>query len=77
MHARSIWAIAAALLLSGPVAAVAENSAVVKKTPGYEMQQKGSYKNEPGASGYAPGHQMQRKGSKRGEPGASGYAPGH
>jgi hypothetical protein len=49
---------------------------VSSKTPGHEMQQKGSKKGEPGASGYAPGHEMQAKGSKKGSPGASGYAPG-
>ena len=41
------------------------------------MQQKGSVKGHPGASGYAPGHMMQQRGSVRGQPGASGYAPGH
>ena len=41
------------------------------------MQEKGSVKGEPGASGYAPGHQMQEKGSVKGTTGASGYAPGH
>jgi hypothetical protein len=46
------------------------------KTPGHEMQDRGSKKGSPGASGYAPGHEMQAKGSKNGSPGASGYAPG-
>lgn len=46
------------------------------KTPGHEMQDRGSKKGGPGASGYAPGHEMQAKGSKHGSPGASGYAPG-
>lgn len=45
--------------------------------PGHAMQQKGSYKSQPGASPYSPGHEMQRKGSRPGDPGASGYAPGH
>jgi hypothetical protein len=77
MPAKFICAITATiLLLSGSVAAVAEDGTTVKKTPGHEMQQKGSYKNEPGASGYSPGHEMQRRGSAKGEPGASGYAPG-
>ena len=76
MRAKYIGAITiAALLLGGSIAAVAEDSATVKKTPGQEMQQKGSFRNEPGASGYSPGHEMQRKGSVSGEPGASGYAP--
>jgi len=47
------------------------------RTPGHEMQNKGSVKGEPGASGYAPGHKMHDKGSVKGHPGASGYAPGH
>jgi hypothetical protein len=66
--------IAVAMVFSATGAPLA---ATVKKTPGHQMQQKGSYKNEPGASGYSPGHEMQRKGSKAGEPGASGFAPGH
>ena len=41
------------------------------------MQEKGSVKGSPGASGYAPGQQMQEKGSVKGTTGASGYAPGH
>jgi hypothetical protein len=51
---------------------LAQNS----KAPGQEMQEKGSVKGEPGASGYAPGQQMQEKGSVKGTTGASGYAPG-
>jgi hypothetical protein len=46
-------------------------------TPGQKMQDRGSVRGQPGASGYTPGHQMQGKGSKIGEPGASGYAPGY
>jgi len=60
-----------ALLASAP-AALAQG--VSSKTPGHEMQMKGS-KNGPGASVDSPGHEMQAKGSKNG-PGASGYAPG-
>jgi hypothetical protein len=69
-------AIAATTILFGTSVVLAE-SGTVKKTPGHQMQQKGSFKNEPGASGYSPGHEMQRKGSKHGQPGASGFAPGH
>jgi hypothetical protein len=47
-----------------------------EKSPGDQMQDKGSVKGSPGASGYAPGHQMQQKGSVKGTTGASGYAPG-
>jgi hypothetical protein len=64
---------AAALIVSAP-AVFAQGAS--SKTPGHEMQQRGSKTGSPGASGYAPGHEMQAKGSKRGEPGASGYAPG-
>ena len=49
---------------------------VSSKTPGHEMQIKGSKKGHPGASGYSPGHKMHAMGSKKGHPGASGYAPG-
>ena len=46
------------------------------RAPGQQMQDKGSVRGQPGASGYAPGQKMQDKGSKPGQPGASGYAPG-
>jgi hypothetical protein len=64
---------AVAIAVSGPVA-VAQG--VSSKTPGHEMQDKGSKRGSPGASGYAPGQEMQAKGAKNGSPGASGYAPG-
>ena len=41
------------------------------------MQNKGSVKGEPDASGYSPGDQMHDKGPAKASPGASGYAPGH
>lgn len=63
----------AALIASAP-AVFAQG--VSSKTPGHEMQEKGSVKGSPGASGYAPGQEMQAKGSKKGTEGASGYAPG-
>lgn len=63
----------AAIVASAPIALA---QGVSSKTPGHQMQDKGSVKGSPGASGYAPGQQMQAKGSKKGEPGASGYAPG-
>ena len=66
--------IAAACFVLGSASLV---SAEQPDTPGRKMQEKGSVKGSPGASGYTPGHKMQDKGSKRGEPGASGYAPGH
>jgi hypothetical protein len=64
---------AAAILASAPVAYA---QGVSSKTPGHEMQEKGSKKGDPGASGHAPGQEMQARGSKKGSPGASGYAPG-
>jgi hypothetical protein len=77
MTAKTLTLMAAAALLaaastSGPAQARDE-----KTTPGHEMQEKGSVKGHPGASGYSPGHEMQKKGSRPGEPGASGYAPGN
>ena len=44
--------------------------------PGQAMQDKGSVKGSPGASGYTPGHEMKKDGSASG-PGASDHAPGH
>jgi hypothetical protein len=62
-------------LLLVPAFAFAQG--VSDKSPGQEMQEKGSAKGTPGASGYSPGHEMLKKGSKKGTQGASGYAPGH
>jgi hypothetical protein len=67
---------ATALLLTSYAAANAQSPAR-EKTPGDQMQDKGSVKGSPGASGYAPGHLMQEKGSAKGTTGASGFAPGH
>jgi hypothetical protein len=69
-----IIALSAAAFLAAAPAAFAQG--VSSKTPGHEMQTKGSKKGYHGASGYAPGREMQAKGSKSGQPGASGYAPG-
>ena len=70
----SSLAAAAALVIAGSTVATAGPATT---SPGQMMQQRGSLKGHPGASGYAPGQRMQRQGSVRGEPGASGYAPGH
>jgi hypothetical protein len=70
----AIIAVFAAALVTSAPAAFAQGAS--SKTPGHEMQDKGSKKGSPGASGYSPGHEMQAKGSKKGSPGASGYAPG-
>ncbi len=68
---KKIFVLAAAGLLAASTVAFAQTS------PGLQMQEKGSVKGSPGASGYAPGQQMQEKGSVKGTTGASGYAPGH
>ena len=68
---KKLIALAAAGLLAG-----ASTVAFAQTAPGLQMQEKGSVKGSPGASGYAPGQQMQDKGSVKGTTGASGYAPG-
>jgi len=68
--------LAAASLLAGTAIANAEGN-TTNKAPGQQMQERGSAKDAPGASGYAPGQKMQERGSRNGSPGASGYAPGH
>ena len=71
--------LAATLMLIGTLctgSAVAYAQGASDKSPGTQMQDKGSVKGSPGASGYAPGQQMQDKGSVEGTTGASGYAPG-
>lgn len=70
----AVAAFAVATLTAAAPAVLAQG--VSSKTPGHEMQNKGSKAGSPGASGYAPGQEMQAKGSKNGSPGASGYAPG-
>ena len=77
MMSKTITLMLAAGLIGAFSTAGLAQSRSEKMTPGHEMQEKGSKKGEPGASGYSPGHEMQEKGSKKGEPGASGYAPGH
>src|SRR5690349_10155714 len=70
----AIVAVSTVALIASAPAVFAQGAS--SKTPGHEMQDRGSKKGSPGASGYAPGHEMQAKGSKKGSPGASGYAPG-
>ncbi len=70
----AIIALSTAALIASAPAVFAQG--VSSKTPGHEMQKKGSKIGTHGASGYAPGREMQAKGSKPGSPGASGYAPG-
>ena len=62
---------AAVIFAASPALVLAQNS----KAPGQMMQDKGSVKGDPGASGYAPGDMMKDKGSVKGTTGASGYAP--
>jgi hypothetical protein len=71
---KMIIALSAIALIGTAPAVFAQG--VSSKTPGHEMQTKGSKKGQPGASGYSPGHEMHAMGSKTGHPGASGYAPG-
>ncbi len=74
----TVFTIAAATALIA-ASSVASAQGVSSKSPGQEMQQKGS-KGEPGASYYAPGQEMKRPNAKSYNskaPGASGYAPGH
>lgn len=67
--------IAATALFATPALVSAEG--VSDKSPGHEMQTKGSVSGSPGASGSAPGQKMQDKESVPGTTGASGYAPSH
>jgi hypothetical protein len=76
MTTRMLTLIAAGSLLIGSCASGLAESSTQERTPGDQMQDKGSVKGSPGASGYAPGQQMQSKGSVKGTTGASGYAPG-
>ena len=71
---RKILSVAAAagLLFGAPALCLAQGGAQ-DSAPGQKMQDKGSVRGQPGASGYAPGHQEP---STTGQPGASGYAPG-
>jgi hypothetical protein len=69
--------VAASGLLIGSYASGLAQTSAQEKTPGDQMQDKGSVKGSPGASGYAPGHVMKKKGSATGTTWASGYAPGH
>ena len=60
-HPEGWWSILAALAAAGLLAASTglafAQSTTPSRTPGHEMQNKGSVKGEPGASGYAPGRQ--------------------
>lgn len=75
----TVLSLAAAVgLMFGTTAACLAQNGAQDSAPGQKMQDKGSVRGQPGASGYAPGQQMQQQqGSKAREPGASGYAPGH
>jgi hypothetical protein len=72
---RKIAMLAAAGLFAASSGLALAQSSTPSRTPGHEMQNKGSVKGEPGASGYSPGDKMHDKGSVPGHPGASGYAP--
>jgi hypothetical protein len=70
----AVIALSTAALIASAPAVFAQGAS--SKTPGHEMQERGSKNGSPSASGYAPGQEMQEKSSKNGSPGASGYAPG-
>jgi hypothetical protein len=74
---RKFLVLTAAGLFAASTGVALAQSSTPSRTPGHEMQNKGSVKGEPGASGYSPGDRMHDKGSVKGSPGASGYAPGH
>lgn len=58
---RSLPIIVLATLAFGGSALAAEQGAS-SKTPGHEMQERGSRAGSPGASGYAPAHEMKSGG---------------
>jgi hypothetical protein len=60
---RRLSIIALATVALGGTAFAAEQGAS-SKTPGHEMQDRGSRTGSPGASGYAPGHEMKSGGSE-------------
>ena len=74
---RKFLVLTAAGLFAASTGLALVQSTTSTHTPGHNMQNKGSVKGEPGASGYSPGDQMHDKGPAKGHPGASGYAPGH
>lgn len=60
---RSLPIIVLATLALGGTALAAEQGAS-SKSPGHEMQERGSRAGSPGASGYAPGHEMKSGGTE-------------
>ncbi|MGX7704476.1 hypothetical protein [Methylobacterium sp. Gmos1] len=52
----TIALLAATTVAGGALAA--EQTGASARSPGHEMQDRGSVKGSPGASGYAPGHEM-------------------
>jgi len=79
MKSTSLGLASAVVVLVGQsvVAAAQTTNSSRNRAPGHEMQQKGSVRGDPGASGYSPGDLKNDRGSRPGYPGASGYAPGH
>ncbi len=53
---RKIATLVAAGLFAASTGLALAQSITPSRPPGHEMQNKGSVKGEPGASGYAPGH---------------------
>lgn len=57
----TIALMAATMLVGGAWvggASATEQNGASARSPGHEMQDRGSRKGSPGASGYAPGHEM-------------------
>jgi hypothetical protein len=72
-----VLASVAALLVSQSVLAAAQTTNSSRsRAPGQQFHEKGSVREDPGASGYSPGDLKNDRGSKPGSPGASGYGPG-
>ena len=55
-------AVAVGLMLGTTTVGLAQTAQ--DRAPGQQMQDKGSVRGQPGASGYAPGHKMQDEGSE-------------
>lgn len=61
------------LLIGSSTGLLAQSNS--SQPPGQAMQEKGSIRGQPGASGYSPGREMQERGRRARRPGALGEAP--
>jgi hypothetical protein len=55
--------VAGSMLVAASAFAQSNTDMRNSSTPGHQMQEKGSVKGSPGASGYAPGHTKENTGS--------------